>query len=100
MAPAGPGSIPMGRELHQCSPVCLQAVRRRHNTKCFCALRADADAIPVSLRIWLQICMEMQKFFLAILRTHNANPYVSETHESFRYWNTIPTSLHFLFILM
>ncbi len=43
---------------------------------------------------------EDKKFFPAILRTHNANPYVSETHDHFRLWNTIPASLHFLFILM
>ena len=35
----------MGGELHQCSTVCLQAVRRRHNTKCFCALRAGSNAV-------------------------------------------------------
>ena len=35
----------MGGELHQCSPVGFQAVRRRHNTKCFCALRAVSNAV-------------------------------------------------------
>ena len=38
--------------------------------------------------------------FLIALQAHNSNPYVSETHDGFRLWDTIPTSLHFLFILM
>ncbi len=40
-----PASVPMGGELHQYSPVCLQAVRRRHISKCFCALRAMSNAM-------------------------------------------------------
>ena len=35
----------MGGELHQCSTVSFQAGRRRHNTKCFCALRAGSNAV-------------------------------------------------------
>ena len=35
----------MGGELHQRSTVRFQTVRRRHNTKCFCALRAMSNAM-------------------------------------------------------
>ena len=39
-------------------------------------------------------------FALMQMRARILYSYMSETYESFRYWNTIPASLHFLFILM
>ena len=40
----------------------------------------------------LRTHIAMKKFFLAILRPRNSSPYVTEMHDCFRLWNTIPTS--------
>ena len=42
----------MGGELHKCSPVGFQAGQRRHNTKCFCALRAGSNAARAREVCW------------------------------------------------